>query len=85
MKNIFKEQILLEITKNYPNWSNIIESAKQARNFEYPDDISGLYELSGLKEAFDEKIEKKETGKKETGKKETGKKEIVKDDKYWES
>jgi hypothetical protein len=70
MKDKFKEEIILEVTKDYPNWSNIIEIAKQAREFEYPDDESGLYELSGLKEAFD--VEKVVT-----------KKEVVKDENFW--
>ena len=69
-KDDFKEQIILEVTKNYPNWSKIKELSEQARNLEYPDDTSGLYELSGLKEAFDTKIKKKE---------------VTKDDNFWES
>jgi hypothetical protein len=69
-KEDLREEIVLEVTKNYPNWSRIIELSEQARELEYPNDESGLYELSGLKEAFDQEIKPKQ---------------VIKDDNFWES
>lgn len=69
-KDDLKEEIILEVTKDYPNWSKIIELAKEAREIEYPDDTSGLLELSGLKEAFDQEPQPKK---------------VTKDDEFWES
>lgn len=68
-KDKFKEIIIKEASKGYPNWSLIIETATLAKNNEYPNDASGLYEASGLKEIFD--TEKESIN-------------VVKDDSFWD-